>query len=248
MACPACASINCTAQDGGQCPAADRPRAPHMGAGEEGVPSGGSGSELGVGQADEGSLGFYSTRISVSTAIHNMRTDVTTKHDQQTGGTWERRLRKEDGPGWTWARRHGRILFKHADAPAQCQGQWGPTWEAGVQTAEPEGKSFRIGSTWEGSLPAAREPKLGLTPEHSPMGSGCCFHSVTVPGGSVGGRGPGPSGTSVSYNPRTGRLRLGSLRKSRCLPTVSPALWRSIPTWRSWNHVEPWKRGLRGKW
>lgn len=38
---------------------------------------------------------------------------------------------------------------------AQCQGQWGPTWEAGEQTAEPEGKSFRIGSTWEGSPPAA---------------------------------------------------------------------------------------------
>lgn len=131
---------------------------------------------------------------------------------------------------------------------AQCQGQRGPTWEAGVQTAEPEGKSFRIGSTWEGNLPAASEPKLGLTPERSPIGSGCCFHSVTVPGGSVGGRGPGPSGTSVSYNPRTGRLRLGSLHKSRCLPTVSPAPWRSIPTRRSWNHVEPCKRGIRGKW
>ncbi|KAF6339738.1 hypothetical protein mRhiFer1_008017 [Rhinolophus ferrumequinum] len=156
VACPTCVSINCTAQDGGQCPAADRPWEPHMGAGEEGVPSGGSGSELGVGQADEGSLGFYSTRISISTAIHNMRTDVTTKHDQQTGGTWERRLRKEDGPGWTWARRHGHILFKHTQMPlAQCQGQRGPTWEAGVQTAEPEGKSCRIESIWEGSLPAA---------------------------------------------------------------------------------------------
>lgn len=125
VACPTYVSINCTAQDGGQWPAADRPWEPHMGAGEEGVPSGGSGSELGVGQADEGSLGFYSTRISISTAIHNMRTDVTTKHDQQTGGTWERKLRKEDGPSWTWARRHGRILFKHADAPGSMSGTTG---------------------------------------------------------------------------------------------------------------------------
>lgn len=67
---------------------------------EEGVLSGSSGSELGVGLANEGSLGFYSTRISISTAIHDMRTDVTTEHDQQTGGGCERRLRKEGGPGW----------------------------------------------------------------------------------------------------------------------------------------------------
>lgn len=100
VAWPTCVSVNCKAQYGGQCPAADRPRDPHLRAGEESVPSGSRGSELSGSLANEGSLGFYSTRISISTTTHDTKTAVTTKHNQQMGGTWEGRLRKEEGgPG-----------------------------------------------------------------------------------------------------------------------------------------------------
>lgn len=88
MACPTCASVNRNAQSGGRGPAADRPRDPHLGAGEGSVPGGGRGSELSGSLANEGSLGLYSTRISISTTTHDMKTAVTTKHNQRMGGTW----------------------------------------------------------------------------------------------------------------------------------------------------------------
>lgn len=56
----------------------------------------------------------------------------------------------------------------------------------------------------------------------------------------MGCRGPGPSGISVSYDPRPGRLDLGPCIKSSCLPASSPACGDPSPPGGAGT------RGIRG--
>lgn len=98
-----------------------------------------------------------------------------------------------------------------------CMGQPGPTWGAGVETAEPEGRSVRTGRA--GALLAASGAGLGLPPGRpsSPSCSGCCSHPVAVPGGPVGGRGPG-----ISF------LRTQGPEDSTWVPESSPAVSQPV--------------------
>lgn len=168
-ACPACGSVNRSAQYGGQCPAADRPWEPHLGAGEEGVPRRGSASDLGVGLANKGSLGFYSTRISMSAATRDTGTD------QQTGGAWERGLSQEGGPGDGRGPGHVAAPSSNSQLPQLDVRASGSQLAGQKQLSQ----SFRMGVAGGSQLPP--KPRQG---NRAPLPSpGCCFHLVTVPGG-----------------------------------------------------------------
>lgn len=89
----------------------------------------------------------------MSAATRDTGTDGTTKHDQRTGGAWERGLSQEGGPG------DGRAGPGDAAAPSSnsqlprlgVRDSREPTCGAGVQIAEPEFQDW----AWLGGFPAA---------------------------------------------------------------------------------------------